>query len=193
MDVPKEAVPQIQTRIETAQEANDTIFRCTVKEALCDSQTITVVYEVAAEEAGKYLFVPEYALPENLMSNWSNASDLTAQEYATEKGLTIVNIGGGIRNTEELGIAEQSIDFLSVSDDEMDICVTCGKAEEGTSMDVMMLATAHVSGSEEAMRLQCDFVLQDMSTTTSTTYLYREQTSGEQFFAIEEAEQDGKE
>ena len=41
-------------------------------------------------------------------------------------------------------------------------------------MDVTMLATAHVSGSEEVMRLQSDFVLQDMSTTTSTTYLCSE-------------------
>ncbi|MBO5155171.1 MAG: hypothetical protein J6C00_12600 [Eubacterium sp.] len=188
MDVPEEAVPQIQTKIETAQETNDTIFQCTVEEALCDSQTITVVYEVAAKEAGKYLFVPEDALPEDLMSNWSNVSDMTAQEYAAQKGLTIVNIGGGIRNTDELGIVEQSIDFLSVSDDVMDICVTCGKAEEGTSMDVTMLATAHVSGSEEVMRLQSDFVLQDMSTTTMTTYLCREQAPGEQFFEIEKAD-----
>ena len=188
MDVPEEAVPQIQTEIETAQETNDTIFQCTVKEALCDSQTITVVYEVAAKEAGKYLFVPEDALPEDRMSNWSTVSDMTAEEYAAGKGLTIVNIGGGIRNTEELGIGAQSIDFLSVSDDVMDICVTCGKAEEGTSMDVAMVATAHVSGSEEVMRLQSDFVLQDMSTTTSTTYLCSENASGEQFFEIEKAE-----
>ena len=188
MDVPEEAVPQIQTEIETAQETNDTIFQCTVKEALCDSQTITVVYEVAAKETGKYLFVPEDALHEDPMGNWSNVSDMTAQEYAAQKGLTIVNIGGGIRNTEELGIAVQSIDFLSVSDDVMDICVTCGKAEEGASMNVTMVATAHVSGSEEVMRLQSDFVLQDMSTTTSTTYLCSENASGEQFFTIEKAE-----
>lgn len=188
MDVPQEAVPQIQTEIKTEQEKNDTIFQCSVKEALCDSQTITVVYEVAAKEAGKYLFVPEDALPEDLMRNWSAISDLTAQEYATEKGLTIVNIGGGIRNTDELGIAAQSVDFLSVSDDVMDICVTCGKAEEGTNMDVTMLATARVSGSEQVMKLQSNFVLQDMSTTTMTTYLCKEQVSGGQFFEIEKAE-----
>lgn len=188
MDVPEEAVPQIQTEIKTEQEKNDTIFQCTVKEALCDSQTITVVYEVAAKEAGKYLFVPEDAMPEDLMSNWSNVFDTTAQEYAAGKGLTIVNIGGGIRNTDELGIAAQSVDFLSVSDDVMDICVTCGKTEEGTSMNVTMVATAHVSGSEEVMRLQSDFVLQDMSTTTSSTYLCPENASGEQFFVIEKAE-----
>lgn len=96
MDVPEKAVSQIQTEIETAQETNDTIFQCTVKEALCDSQTIMVVYEVAAKEADQYLFVPEDALPEDRMSNWSNVSDMTAQEYATAKGLTIVNIGGEI-------------------------------------------------------------------------------------------------
>ena len=38
------------------------------------------------------------------------------------------------------------------------------------------------------MRLQSDFVLQDMSTTTMTTYLCREKASGEQFFDIEKAD-----
>lgn len=99
-----------------------------------------------------------------------------------------MNIGGGIRNTEELGIAAQSVDFLSVSDDVMDICVTCQKEEEGTSMNVVMMATARISGSEDVMRLQSDFVLQDMSTTTSTTYLRSENASGEQFFEIEKAD-----
>lgn len=83
--------------------------------------------------------MPEDALPEDLMSNWSQIPDLTAEEYAAEKGLTIVCIGGGIVNTDELGIVEQSMDFLSVS--------------------------------EDAMRLQSDFVLQDTSTTTTSTYL----------------------
>ena len=55
-------------------------------------------------------------------------------------------------------------------------------------MDVAMVATAHVSGSEEVMRLQSDFVLQDMSTTTSTTYLCSENASGEQFFEIDKAD-----
>lgn len=39
-----------------------------------------------------------------------------AEEYASGKGLTSVNIGGGIRYTGELGIAAESVDFLSVSD-----------------------------------------------------------------------------
>ena len=148
-----------------------------------------ILLAIFSEEGQKAVAAGTSVLSYNKEVNISASPSIQySQEYATEKGLTIVNIGGGIRNTDELGVVEQSIDFLSVNDDVMDICVTCGKAEEGTSMDVTMLATAHVSGSEEVMRLQSDFVLQDMSTTISTTYLYREQTSGEQFFDIEKAD-----
>ena len=148
-----------------------------------------ILLAIFSEEGQKAVAAGTSVLSYNKEVNISASPSIQySQEYATEKGLTIVNIGGGIRNTDELGVVEQSIDFLSVNDDVMDICVTCGKAEEGTSMDVTMLATAYVSGSEEVMRLQSDFVLQDMSTTISTTYLYREQTSGEQFFDIEKAD-----
>ena len=148
-----------------------------------------ILLAIFSEEGQKAVAAGTSVLSYNKEVNISASPSIQySQEYATEKGLTIVNIGGGIRNTDELGVVEQSIDFLSVNDDVMDICVTCGKAEAGTSLDVTMLATAYVSGSEEVMRLQSDFVLQDMSTTISTTYLYREQTSGEQFFDIEKAD-----
>ena len=148
-----------------------------------------ILLAIFSEEGQKAVAAGTSVLSYNKEVNISASPSIQySQEYATEKGLTIVNIGGGIRNTDELGVVEQSIDFLSVNDDVMDICVTCGKAEEGTSMDVTMLATAHVSGSEEVMRLQSDFVLQDMSTTTMTTYLCRERAPGEQFFEIEKAD-----
>lgn len=187
-EVPQEAVPQIQTEVELASEKNDTAFDCTVREALCDSQTITIVYEVAAKETGQYLLVPTDALPEDQMSNWSDASDLTAQEYADKKGLTIVNIGGGIMNTDELGIASQALDFQSVSDDVMDVFVTCARSGEGKSIGVELVATARAAGSEEALRMESSFTLQDLSTTETVTYLCKTEAEGGQFFHIEKAD-----
>lgn len=187
-EVPQEAASQIQTEVETTPKKNDTAFDCTVREALCDSQTITIVYEVAAKETGQYLLVPTDALPEDQMSNWSNASGRTAQEYAAEKGLTIVNVGGGISNSEELGIASQAMDFRSVSDDVMDVFVTCARSEEGKNIDVELVATAFVAGSETALRMEQSFTLQDLSTTTTAEYVCNEENSVGTYFAIERAE-----
>lgn len=187
-DVPEEAVSQIQTEVETTPKKNDTAFDFTVREALRDSQTITIVYEVAAKETGQYLLVPTDALPEDQMSNWSDASDLTAQEYAAKKGLTIVNVGGGIMNSEELGIDSQALDFRSVSDDVMDVFVTCGISGEGTSVDVDLVATARAAGDEEVLRMEQSFTLQDLSTTTTAVYYGNAGNFAESYFAIERAE-----
>lgn len=187
-DVPEEAVSQIQTEVETTPKKNDTAFECTVREALRDSQTITIVYEVAAKEAGQYLLVPTDALPEDQMMNWSDAAGLTAQEYAAKKGLTIVNVGGGIMNSEELGIDSQALDFRSVSDDVMDVFVTCGISGERKSVDVELVATALVAGEEEVLRMEQSFTLQDLSMTTTAVYFGNVENFAESYFAIERAE-----
>lgn len=186
--VPKEAEAQIQKDIEITQEENNTIFQCSVKEALCDSQTITLVYEVSAKDADKYLFIPEDALPEDMMSNWSNVTDKTTEEYASENNLTIVNIGGGIMNCDELKIVESTMDFLSVSDDVMDIFITSGVTEKAQTMNIDVVATGRVWDSEEVMRLESKFELQDMSTTTTVTYTCKTNEQEGQFFKIEKAE-----
>lgn len=189
-EVPEEAVSQIQTNIETTQGDNDTIFNCTVREALCDSQSITLIYEVSAIDRDKYLFVPEDALPEDLMSNWSSIADKTAQEYASENNLTIVNIGGGIMNREDLGIASISMDFFSGANDVMNIYVYAyyDIAESHKTMNIDVVATGRISNSEDVMKLESSFVLQDMSTTTTSIYLSGEETPQEGFFKIEKAE-----
>lgn len=188
--VPAEAVELIQSEIELTkqEEENDTIINCEVREALCDSQTITIVYEVSAKETGKYLFVPTDALPEDNMSNWSSVAGKTAEEYAAEKNLTIVNIGGGIMNSEELGIAATSMDFRSVSDDIMDIYVRAGKANDAKSIDVDLVATAVKQGDESAMRNNIHFTLQDLSTTTKTLYYSKAEKPVDAAYEIQRAE-----
>lgn len=186
--VPDEAASQIQTNIETTQGDNNTIFNCSVKEALCDSQSITLVYEVSAKEKDKYLFIPEDAIPEDLMSNWSSITDKTAQEYAAENNLTIVNIGGGIMNKEELGITGSAMDFLSNGNDVMDIYINCDITQSAKTMNIDFVATGRISNSTDIMRLESSFELQDMSTTTTDTYVCGEETSEEGFFKIEKAE-----
>lgn len=187
-EVPEEAVPQIQTNVETIQEDNDTIFNCSIKEALCDSESIALVFEVSAKEKDKYLFVPSDALPEDLMSDWSSITDKTAQEYASENNLTIVNISGGIMNSKDLGIGGSSMDFFSDDNDVMDIYIYCGIRDSAKTMNIDFVTTGRVFNSEDVMRLESSFELKDMSTTTTNTYVCGEETSEEGFFKIEKAE-----
>lgn len=188
MEIPEEAKEQIQKDIEAVHKINDTIYECSVKEALCDSETIMLVYEVRAKEAEKYLFVPEDALPQDSIRNWGYEEDKTAQEYAAEKNLTMVNIGGGIINRDELGIAEISMDFISVEDDVMNIFMRCGVTETTKTREVNVVATGRLSDSEDVMRLESTFELQDMSTTTVLHYVCSEEVSGNDFYQIEKAE-----
>lgn len=151
--IPDEAAEFIDTEIvpEKVDETDDTIMDCSVKEALADSETIMIVYEVSALEQGKYLFIPEDAVPSDNMSDWSDIEGVTAREYADANGLEIVNIGGGITNRGELGITEESLSFKSVGDDAMDVYVRAGKDNDAKSLEVVCTATARIEGQENTV------------------------------------------
>lgn len=188
--IPKEAENLIET-VEDQKilsETDASIMDCQVKEALCDSEVITIVYEVSAKEKNKYLFVPTDALPEDHMSDWSSITGKTAAEYAAEKGLTIVNIGGGIQNKEELGIFTSSMDFRSVSDDVMDIYVRSGKDTDVKNLEVSCVATAVVSGSDEVMKQVVQFTLEDKATSEQAVYIPEEGQEDNGIYTIRRAE-----
>ncbi|MBR1599713.1 MAG: hypothetical protein IJ661_12495 [Lachnospiraceae bacterium] len=151
--IPEDAVELIDTEIvpEKVDETENSIMDCSVKEALIDSGTIRIVYEVSALEQGKYLFIPEDAVPSDNMSDWSDIKGVTAREYADANGLEIVNIGGGITNMDELGIAGESLIFKSAGDDVMDIYVKAGKSNSSKSLEVVCTATARISDQEDAI------------------------------------------
>lgn len=159
--IPQEATEMIDAAIvpDKVEETDGNIMDCTVREALCDSETIMVAFEVSAKEAGKYLFIPEYAVPSDNMSDWSDVKGITASEYAKEKGLQIVNISGGITNFGELGIAESSLIFKSAGDDVMDVYVRSGKTNDAKSLEVECQATARFAeGGYEGTEDQAEII-----------------------------------
>ena len=139
--IPDESRKKIQKDVSVKQQENQTIFNADVREVLYDAQRITLVYEVAAQDKKKYLFIPEYAMPEDKMSEWGYDNDKTVEEYAKEKKLIIVNIGGGIVEREKLGIVEESLDFHSVEDDIIDILVQCNVTVNMHKEPVSLVAT----------------------------------------------------
>lgn len=188
MKLPETATEEIQKDIDVTQSENNTIFESSVKEALCDSESIMLVYEVHAKEANQYLFVPEDALPTDSVQDIGYAEDKSIGDYAAEKNLTIVYIGGGISNRDELGIAEASMDFVSAGDDVMDVFVHCGVTETAQTRDVNVVATGRIDGQEDVMSLESTFQLQDMSTTTTTEYACGENMSQGDFYEIQKAQ-----
>lgn len=173
--VPSKAQELIVKDIEQTESAitEQGVASYKVKEAMCDSETIYIVIEARAVEQGKYLFVPEDALPEDLLSNWGVDSSMTVTEYAASKGLTPMHIGGGIMNTDELGIAVTTMDFKAVSDDVMDIMIKCGKTEDGKTLDVICQGTAWPDGADMdgIMRSDITFTLTDTSTSEKLCYV----------------------
>lgn len=191
--IPESAAEQIVINPDMDQNQNNTIVDLQVREALCDSESIALVCELSAREKGKYLLVPEDALPEDNMSNWSVLSDQNAGEYAEEHKLTMINTGCIISNMEKLGIFEQSMDFRSVSDDVMDIFISCGVQSDVKNKKVEITATARPAGTEDAMRLSASMALQDMGTTKTIHYeaedgLQKANSGEELFFKIQRAD-----
>ena len=135
--VPREAEELVVKDVEQTESplTEEGVATYTVKEALCDSETIYIVLEASAVEQGKYFFAPTDAIPEDMVSDWGIDSSMSVTEYAASKNLTPVYIGGGIMNTDELGIAVTTMDFRAVSDDVMDIMIRCGKTEDGKTLD----------------------------------------------------------
>jgi RNA polymerase sigma factor (sigma-70 family) len=115
------------------------------------------------------------SLPDDNMSNWSDITEVTAQEYATEKQLQIVNISGTITNDDELGIDSQSMDFYASDDDVMYIYVRCNKESSVKNFNVSWLATANIYSEniqfDDVVRSTITFTLEDISTLTQIEYL----------------------
>ncbi|MCB5531957.1 hypothetical protein, partial [Thomasclavelia ramosa] len=64
------------------QEDGDSILTYTVKEALCDKNSVQVVVEVTAKERGKYLLAGQDTMNEDPVRNLGIESDKTIGEYA---------------------------------------------------------------------------------------------------------------
>ena len=146
----------------------------TVKEAMCDSESIYVVLEARAKEAGRYFFVPEDAMPEDSVSDWGMESSMSAAEYAASKNLKMLHVNAGIVNTEELGISASAIYFQTVGDDVMDIMIECKKTTKEKTLNVVCTGIAWEDGitsMDEVMRSEIRFVLTDISNAEAVEYV----------------------
>ena len=168
---------EVQEMIEkepVQQEEGDSILTYTVKEALCDKNSVRVVVEARAKERGKYLLVGEDFNDEDLVSDLGMESDKTIGEYAKEKGLTVVKVGASFDYNSNLGIISAVRDYKSEEEDVLYIYSSAGKANQGGNLMVSCVGTAALpdaKSTEDIMRTTITFQMEDKSQGTTVTYV----------------------
>lgn len=167
-------VPVAENKQEKTEVTEGMPADYTVKEAMCDSDTIYVVLEARAKEEGRYFFVPEDTVQEDSVRWLGIDSDMSVGEYAASKNLEIKHVNAAIANTDELGIAVSTLYFQPVRDDVMDIMIECGKTEKGKTLDVVctgILWDESMVNMEDILRTEIRFTLTDISNAEAAAYL----------------------
>lgn len=152
----------IDQTIDTVDD--DVFFDCVVKGALYDGESFMIVYEVSAKESGKYLFIPMDAEVTDDINEWCKIrqSGISASEYASDHSLTIVNIGGGITNSDELGVKSESLLFQSQDEDVMDIYVRGSINLKSDQIPVEYSVIAKIQPINETVKSTISFLLEDI-------------------------------
>ncbi len=171
--IPEEAEELIE-KDPVQQEDGDSILTYTVKEALCDKNSVQVVVEVTAKERGKYLLVGQDAMDEDSVQNLGIESDKTIGEYAEEKGLVIVKVGVGFDFDSDLGIDTAVCNYRSQEDDVLDFYSSAVKNNQSENLTVSCVGSAMLPGAksvDDVMRTNITFQLEDKSQGKSATYV----------------------
>ena len=156
------------------QEEGDSILTYTVKEALCDKNSVQVVVEVTAKERGKYLLAGQDTMNEDPVRNLGIESDKTIGEYAAEKGLIIVKVGASFDFDSDLGIETAVGDYRNLEDDVVDFYSSAVKTNESKNLTISCIGTATLPDAkcvDDVMRTNITFQLEDKSQGKSMTYV----------------------
>lgn len=163
------------------QENGDSILTFTVKEALCDKNSVQIVVEAAAKERGKYFLVGEDSSYDDPVSNLGIDSNQTIEEYAGEKGLTVVRVNAHFEFGEKLGISSASGDFRSQEDDVLMIYSSAVKGNQSSNLTVSCVGVAMLPDAksvDDVMRTNITFQLEDKSQKRTVTYVPKNAEDG---------------
>lgn len=119
-DLPEEMDPYIQQHTEKTEEED---IRCQIDESYCDSGKAMVTLTVFGGE--DYILAPDWESPDSLASVIGIAGEETLGDYAKAQGKKLLFVFPTMRDTEELGIFEESYDFEHPAPNEMH-CLVMG-------------------------------------------------------------------
>ena len=118
-ELPEEMDSYIQQHTEKTEEED---IRCQIDESYCDSGKVMVTLTVFG---GDEYILADWDSPDSLVSEIGIAGEGTLGEYAKAQGKKLLFVSATMRDTEELGIFEESYDFEHPAPNEMH-CLVMG-------------------------------------------------------------------
>ena len=171
--MPQEAQELVE-KAPVQQEDGDSIITYTVKEALCDKNSVQVVVEATAKERGKYLLIGSDFSEEDMVRDLGIESDKTIADYANDKGLTVVKVGASFDYNSDLGLISAVCQYQAEEDDVLYIYSSAKKENKSGSLMVSCVGTAMLPDAknvDDIMRTNITFQMEDKSQGTCVTYV----------------------
>ena len=163
-ELPAAASDLIQQHNESGKAGNGN-WSASITESLSDASTVMVTVTVSGGE--KYIVVPTDAMPEDYVSVIGLDGGETLASYAEAQGKELLLVGASLPY-EELGIAQQSQTFRSISDNEMAILIQAEKTLSAQFIDTVCNVYALEAGSENVQRVEIPFTLAEASSKKTT-------------------------
>lgn len=143
----------------------------TVKETLCDSDSVHIVLEVQAKDKEKYLLVPENSKKSENVSGLGIKEEKTIGEYADSKGLKLLYINHGFDDSSEFSPLSYSFDHVLVNDDTMNIYISARKESSNKKLNVAVECSVRgTPGTKGTLCSTLNFKLRDRSSGKKVSY-----------------------
>lgn len=126
-ELPEEMDPYIQQHTEAAKEEEP---RCQIDESYCDSGKVMVTLTVFGGD--DYILASDWESPDSSVSAIGLDGEQTLGDYAREQGKQLLFVIPTMRDTEELGIFEESYDIQNALPNELH-CLVMG-TRQGTGV-----------------------------------------------------------
>ncbi len=169
-EIPETAIPLIQTEVTQKETANlDALVNFSVREVMCDSESIIAVIAAKPADSTKYLLIPTDSEPDFPVSDLSmpGVTEGTVGEYAREQGKAMLSVNAGIYMGKEM--LSHSARFASEEDGTMLIMLTCGNIDTAKQLSLTCKTTFFsydengVGNFEDIIRNSFDFKVTDNS------------------------------
>lgn len=158
----------IDVRTQDKKDVREMPVDFEVKEALCDSGSVSIVLQATAKEKGKYFLVGAGMMESEPVANVGIDEDKTIGEYAASKGLDLLYINHGFADYGLFSSSSYTSDCVSVNDDTLELYLNVRR--ENDSKDIEVAVKCSVIGGGNSVSSILNFKLQDKSSSEKVLY-----------------------